>query len=281
MAKKVKPARSRRAQSHGDSDGKALLEKRPLFPPAKQQRNSKSSSWKIKSFASAPASITRSSSANVNSADIPATSKGPAYVTNLTGIYTQLVKAGATQKPVSVSAQNALILALDKKLDNLATIARAYAADVPGFDDSFPRPAHLNPGEVLRTANAYLAALVPTATDDAATVAAKAARVQVFVDHAQPATLVADLQAQVQAIGTVSGTHEQSREQGVLSTAQITSLVSEGRKQRNYLDAIFRTVYANIPEKLAAWISASHVEHNPHHAAAAPTPTATATATAK
>jgi hypothetical protein len=210
-----------------------------------------------------------------NSADIPATSKGPVYVSNLSGIYTQLFNAGATQKPVSVTAQNALILALDKKLDNLATIASAYAADAPGFDDAFPRPAHLNPGEVVRTANVYLAAMVPTATDDAATVAAKAARVQVFVDHAQPATLVADLQAQVKGIGTVSGTHEQSRELGVLSTAQIAGLVRDGRKQQDYLDAIFQTVYANIPEKLAAWNSASHVEHGPHSQPAAPSDTAT------
>lgn len=216
---------------------------------------------------------------NANNADIPATSKGALYVTSLSGIYALLVKAGAAQKPVTVSAQNALVLALDKKLENLATIAKAYAADVPGFDDSFPRPAHLNPGEVLRTANVYLAALVPTATDDAATVAAKAARVQVFVDHAQPATLVGDLQAQVKAVGTVSGTHEASRETGVLSTAQIASLVGEGRKQRNYLDAIFRTVYANIPEKLAAWVSASHVEHGPVHPAVAPTPAPATTAT--
>jgi hypothetical protein len=214
-----------------------------------------------------------------NGADIPATSKGTAYVASLTGIYGQLVNAGATQKPVTVSAQNALILALDRKLDNLATIAKAYAADAPGFDDSFPRPAHFNPGEVLRTAGAYLAAMVPTATDDAATVAAKAARVQVFVDHAQPATLVADLQAQVKAIGTVSGTHEASREEGVLSTAQIASLLHEGKKQRNYIDAIFQTVYANIPEKLAAWNSASHVEHASHHKAApAPAPAAAAPA---
>jgi len=93
-----------------------------------------------------------------------------------------------------------------------------------------------------------------------------------------PATLVADLQVQVAAIGTVSDTHEVSREQGVLSTAQITSLVREGRKQRNYLDAIFRTVYANNPDKMAAWASASHVEHDPHHAAT-PTPAPTTTAT--
>jgi hypothetical protein len=42
--------------------------------------------------------------------------------------------------------------------------------------------------------------------------------------------------------------------------------------QRNLLDAIFRTVYAANPQKLAAWLSASHVEHSPHHQTAAPTP---------
>jgi hypothetical protein len=182
------------------------------------------------------------------------------------------------QKPITVAAQNEQILALDKKLDNMATIAKAYAADVPGFDDAFPRPAHLNPGEVLRTANAYLAKLAPAQNDDAATTAAKAARVQVFVDHAMPATLVADLQAQVTAIGTVTETHEASREQGVLSTAQIASLVREGRKQRGYLNAIFQTVYANNPQKWAAWVSASHVEQGPTHAAT-PTPTPAPAAT--
>ena len=216
--------------------------------------------------------------AKANSADIPATSKGPGYVTTLDGIYTQLVAAGATQKPISVSAQNALILALDGKLDNMATIAQAYAKIVPGFDDAFPRCAHLNPGEVLRTANAYLAKLAPAPNDDAATTAAKAARVQVFVDHAMPATLVADLQAQLKQIGDVSGTHEQSREDGVLSTEEIAQLVNQGRVQRNLLGAIFLTVYAANPQKLAAWSSACHVEHSPHHAAA-PTPTPAPAAT--
>jgi hypothetical protein len=216
--------------------------------------------------------------AKANGADIPATSKGPGYVTTLGNIYTQLVNAGATQKPISVTAQNALILGLDQKLDIMATIAKAVAATVPGFDDAFPRCAHLNPGEVLRTANAYLAKLAPAQNDDAATSAAKAARVQVFVDHAMPATLVADLQGQLKQIGDVSGTHEQSREQGVLSTEEIGQLVNQGRVQRNLLDAIFRTVYAANPQKLAAWSSASHVEHSPHHAAA-PTPTPAPAAT--
>lgn len=73
----------------------------------------------------------------------------------------------------------------------------------------------------------------------------------------------------------MAGTHEQSREQGVLSTAQIASLVQAGKKQRNYLNAIFRTVYGNNPEKLAAWVSASHVEHGPQPPAVPPTPAPT------
>jgi hypothetical protein len=155
---------------------------------------------------------------------------------------------------------------------------QAYAKIQPGFDDAFPRCAHFNPGEVLRTANAYLAKLAPAAGDDAATTAAKAARVQVFVDHAMPATLVADLQGQLKQIGDVSGTHEQSREQGVLSTEEINQLVNQGKVQRSLLDAIFRTVYASNPQKLAAWLSASHAEHTPHHATA-PTPAPATTQT--
>jgi len=70
-----------------------------------------------------------------------------------------------------------------------------------------------------------------------------------------------------------------SADLGVLSTAQIATLVQDGRKQRNYLDAIFRTVYANNPQKLAAWISASHVEHGRSHPAVTPTPAPTTTGT--
>jgi hypothetical protein len=86
------------------------------------------------------------------------------------------------------------------------------------------------------------------------------------------------LQAQLKQIGDVSGTHEESREEGVLSTEEINQLVNQGKVQRSLLDAIFRTVYASNPQKLAAWLSASHVEHSPHHAAA-PTPAPATTQT--
>jgi len=207
-----------------------------------------------------------------NQTDIPAGSKGATYYANLGSISSQLVTAGATQKGGKVTAQTALVLALDADLKNIAHTASAIAQDVPGFDDLFAPPHHYNPGEVLATANAYLAQLAPAAGDDAATTTAKAARVAHFTDHALPATFVADLQAQVAAIGTVKVTHEENREQGVLSTAAIARLARDGKKQVKYLDVIARNVYKSSPDKLRAWISASHVEHDPEHAAATPAP---------
>jgi hypothetical protein len=208
-----------------------------------------------------------------NSADIPAGSKGATYYANLGSDQQQLAAAGATQKGGKVTAQNALILSLDTNLQNIARTAHAIAQDVPGFADLFAPPDHCNPGEVLATANAYLVQLVAQPGDGAVTTAAKAARVKQFMDHALPATFVADLQAQVAAIGSAKDTHEAGREKGVASTTAIAQLVRDGRKQVNYLDAIARNLYKGNAEQLRAWVSASHVERDPIHQGATPSPT--------
>jgi hypothetical protein len=51
-----------------------------------------------------------------NLVDIPAGSKGATYYANLGSDQQQLVAAGATQKGGKVTAQNALIMALDTDL---------------------------------------------------------------------------------------------------------------------------------------------------------------------
>jgi len=95
---------------------------------------------------------------------------------------------------------------------------------------------------------------------------------------------VADLQAQVAAIGDVKTTHEESREDGVTSTAEIAALARDSKKQVKYLNAIARTLYKKSPDKWPAWVSASHVEHAAKPAeppAPAPVPTPTATTATK
>jgi hypothetical protein len=209
---------------------------------------------------------------NTNTADLAAVPKGPGYLAKLVANQQSLTKLGATQKSSKVTAQNALILALDAELETLAVAAEAIAQDVPGFDDRFKRPKHLTPHEVMATAAVYLGQLVPVVGEDAATTAAKAARVTHFTDHGLAATFVADLQAQVTAIGDVKETHEQSREEGVASTAAIAALARDSRKQVKYLNAIAKILYKGKSDQLRAWASASHVEQKPHHATTTPAP---------
>ena len=217
----------------------------------------------------------------VNQADIPAGSKGATYYSNLASDNQKLLDAGATQKGSKVTAQNARIRALDLTLMNITRTAHAIAQDVPGFDDRFGRPDHLTPHEVVATAQVYLVQLAADPADTPETQAAKAARVAEFTGHGLPATFVADLQAQLDAIGTLKDTHEASREQGVGSTSVLAHLARDGRKQVKYLDAIAHNLYAQNPEKLSAWLSASHVERDPVHARVTPASATPAAATAK
>ncbi|MBK9216198.1 MAG: hypothetical protein IPM59_11485 [Chloracidobacterium sp.] len=49
----------------------------------------------------------------------------------------------------------------------------------------------------------------------------------------------------------------------VAATADTSAKIREGMIKVRILDGIVRNVYANDPGKLAAWISASHVEKAP------------------
>jgi hypothetical protein len=279
--KKCKANRAVLPQFGRESDGKTILEKGRCFRPAINNKQNWSQNMETKIIRDCDSFDRSLVFWKTNSADIPATSDGAKYVAKLGADLDQLDKLGARQKGISVAAQNALVLGLDTELENMATTADAVAEDVPGFNDLFRRPKHVTPHEVLATAAVFLGQLAPDADDDAATAAAKTARLQEFTSHGHAATLVADLQDKVAAIGTVSGTHEQSRETGVGSTKAIAELVRDGKKQLKHLDALAKNVYKNSPEKLRAWESARHVEHAPVRQAATPTPAPATTSTAK
>lgn len=71
---------------------------------------------------------------------------------------------------------------------------------------------------------------------------------------------------------------EQGREMHVEATAAIDKLIEGGMTAVRELDPIVRNIFANEPAKLAAWLSASHVERAPRRKTQAqhpPTPPAT------
>ena len=68
------------------------------------------------------------------------------------------------------------------------------------------------------------------------------------------------------AIDVAKAAENKGDSEGVKNTALIGRLVAEGMKESNYLDAIFHNLYTRNPEKLRAWLNASHLERAPKRA---------------
>jgi hypothetical protein len=186
-----------------------------------------------------------------HAADFPTGSTAATRFANLKTISDKLVAASAGQKPGSATAKEVQFDALRLDLQNIARTASAIAQDEPGFADKFRLPGNLSQANLKTTAQTVLTELGKTG------VAAK------FIAHEMPATLVADLQADIAAIGTAASAFETGREAGIGSTATIGPLIAAGMKEVNYLDAIMHNKYNRVADKLTAWLSASHIERTP------------------
>lgn len=162
------------------------------------------------------------------------------------------------------------------KLDiqNITRTAAIIDLDEPGFADTFHPPKAYNPAALLTAADNFLLQLAVNADDDAATKTAKAALVAKFVAHEMKADFVATLQADRKAIDDTHKEMESDSEDQAGYTAIITPLIKKGTKAVNTLDVIMHNKYTGQPDKLAAWVSASHVERDPQRHTPPPTPPA-------
>jgi hypothetical protein len=165
-----------------------------------------------------------------------------------------------------------LINAVKLDLQNIARTAAAIDQTEPGFADEFNPPKAYNPAALLTTADAFLLELAAQPADTTAVKAAKTALVAKFVAHELSPDFVAHLQADRQAIAAEQASMEGDSEDVVGSTASIGPLIRQGMTALNTLDAIMHNKYAGSPEKMAAWVSASHIERDPKRSAPAPTP---------
>ena len=208
-----------------------------------------------------------------NAADVAGTD-APQHLTNLNAVINGLDKAKAGQKGGSAAPAAVLIDALRLDVQNITRTARALAQDDPSYAALFPAPAAPNPHTLLTTADAFIGNLIVDPADDAATKAIKAARVAKFTAKGLPQDFATQLQTDRGAIDDAHETEDNADSEGVKNTAAIGRLVSDGMKECNYLDAIFHNVYSHNPDKLRAWMSASHLERASKSAATpAPTPT--------
>lgn len=195
-------------------------------------------------------------------------------------VITGLDNAKILQKPGDDTAYGVLVHNIRLDVENIARTAKAIDQDQPGFADAFRLPDNYNPGSWLDTADKFIQQLAVQTSDTPAAQAAKAALVAQFVAHEMDANFVAHLQADRAAVTGDAGQREDKRETGVGNTAIIRTLIDQGLKAVNNLDAIMHNKYDSQPDKLAAWLTASHVERATRHATTpAPAPTTATTTT--
>jgi hypothetical protein len=84
-----------------------------------------------------------------------------------------------------------------------------------------------------------------------------------FVAYGMPANFRTALGAAADAFESSFSATASAKAEHVAATAEMSAKVRQGMIKVRILDGIVRNVYANNPGKLAAWLSASHVEKAP------------------
>lgn len=149
---------------------------------------------------------------------------------------------------------------LRQTLEAISRTARAMSATMPGLEDKFRAPRSVSDQQLLAIARSFAA--------EALLVKAE------FIKRGLASTFIEDLNADIAAFEEAMTQRIQGTQEHIAATASIDDLVDRGMSTVRELDAIMRNTFAGNPAKLAAWLSASHVERNPQRN----TPTAPAPA---
>jgi hypothetical protein len=195
-----------------------------------------------------------------STADFAPGSKALTYFGIINTVIAGLDIAKASQKPGRNTSKEVLLDAVRLDILNITRTASGIALEEPGFADNFRPPVNANDGTLTTVADKFLLQLAPQPGDTPATLAAKTALVAKFVAHEMNANFVTILQTDRTAITTGDKQQETIREGGVGSTATIGQLIAQGMKALTLLDAIMHNKYGSNPAKMAAWLTAAHIE---------------------
>ena len=161
--------------------------------------------------------------------------------------------SGLTNAQQGTRSKEAARAELERGLNAVRRTARSMSIIIPGLEKKFPSVQHLKDQELLTAARMY-------ATD------AQPLKVE-FIKRGLPAGFLDDLNEDIAAFGEALAQRTQGKEKHVNATATIDDLVERGMKIVRELDPIMRNLFENEPGKLAAWLSASHVERAPRRKA--------------
>ena len=131
-------------------------------------------------------------------------------------------------------------------LSQISRTARSMVYEFPGLDLKFRMPRNRNDAELLAKARAFLTEATPLATDFE-----RYEMSRNFVSDLQ--TLINDFEASLSEPGTAIDEH-------VAATAKIGAEIRKGMIAVRTMQGAVKNKYQNNIGKLAAWLSASHLE---------------------
>ncbi len=199
-----------------------------------------------------------------NSADFSGNQIVAEELGKLDGYIDDINAARVGQTPNRVS-KSTLRDALKLDLQNVARTARSIELrdNENGFATCYRLPNVPTEKAVTTLADAVLARLEDQEKDSAATKTAKTALRARFTSYGLPADFVAHIRTDRNAITEATKHNQTENFDGVENTQLISELLEKVSETVMHLDAVARNVYSRQPEKLKAWLSASHVERTP------------------
>lgn len=136
--------------------------------------------------------------------------------------------------------------------DQMAAISRTSKSmeyEFDGISDKFKFQRNMPDVTMLGKARAFVTEANPYKSD--------------FENYGLPAGFIGDLTTAADAFEATFSTTASATAEHVAATAEEASKIRQGMIIVRILDGIVKNRYANDPGKLAAWISASHVEKAP------------------
>lgn len=145
-----------------------------------------------------------------------------------------------------------------EEMSDISRTAKSMEYAFDGIAEKFRMPRNRNDAELLNTARAFAIEAVPYEAD--------------FIAYGLDTKFIQDLTAAADAFEATFGPTSAATAEHVAATAEIAECIRRAMVARRILDGIVKNVYANNVGKLAAWLSASHIEKAPKKPQPPPTP---------
>jgi len=190
-----------------------------------------------------------------SAADFPDNSIGSiqfAEIAAVVGLLDQL----ATDKAASSGSVQFAFVGKDTARENMreemldiVRTARSMFYQFPGIEAKFRMPRNRSDQQMLAAARAFVTEATPLSAD--------------FIAYGLPATFLAELQAAIDAFEASLAPTGAATDAQVAAIAEIGAAIRRGMIARRIMDGVVRNKYRNDVGKLAAWLSASHIEKPP------------------